>query len=193
VGQESTICRMTLLVLWLVLVVSGQSPPQLAKCGSSGTGPYNSLDWSLAGGYYFTWPNSSLKMRHDNAMAFCKNLSPKASLITPGTDDEWQTVINLAAGSIFLVGMRQPNSTQNGGPIAEPEGSYYWTNGSLVDWGDEVLLANVKSISLSDGMINSTNENCMRYNPGKLMDHLCSTSYNFHCALRGIVSSRSRF
>jgi hypothetical protein len=183
---------LVVLVLCLVLGVSGQ-PPQSAKCISSGTGPYSSIDWSLAGGYYFTFFNSSQKRRYDSALAFCQNLSAKASLATPGSDEEWQTVINLASGNTFLVGMKQLNSTQNGGPVAEPEGSYYWSNGSLVDWGDDVLLANVKTISFTDEVINSTNENCIRYSPGGIRDISCASSYAFHCALRGIPSFQSRF
>jgi hypothetical protein len=83
------------------------------------------------------------------------------------------------------MGMRQLTAQQNGGqPIAEPEGSFYWNNGSLVDFGDDVLLRNVIDLDFSDTIL-TPGENCIRLSQGALKDTNCTFSYSFHCALTG--------
>src|SRR5438132_6268874 len=111
--------RFGVLAILALVVVSNSAPvnvSQSATCGLGLAGPGAHVVWYLGDGYYYV--KTAYNDIFSNGSSICKSIHAYATMPTPKTVKDWQTMINTDPAGTFWVGARQL------APSLEPDGPF---------------------------------------------------------------------
>jgi hypothetical protein len=142
-----------------------------STCAGSLLAPYNkstSLNWTRADNFFYTLlnRNNPLKQLLDwtGQVAYCQNISKFATLPTPISEGDWDTLISFGFG--FNLGLAISGNKTNG-IVLKPDGQWYWLDGRPFDWSDPVIAGLILSVGDPPGGLKNASR--VYFNPSPVL------------------------